>query len=70
MYENKTIGETKLQSRVFAADLTPQDYQNLFYQLWGACSCHTSTWEVFERITAHYLTDKAKREAKNEKPIQ
>jgi hypothetical protein len=59
MYKNKTMKESILQNLVDHANLTDQDFRNLYWQLWGAFACHPETsWNTFENITIDYLENK------------
>jgi len=49
--------DTELRNKVRKAKLTPEDYDSLFYQLWGACSI-TEGWEVFEYTVNLYIDNK------------
>jgi len=55
MYHRKTIAETELQNRVDKADLSDNDYRDLFWRLWGACANNERTWATFECIVDDYL---------------
>jgi Fe-S cluster biogenesis protein NfuA len=70
MYHHKSLVESKLQERVDNAKLSDQDYRNLFWQLWGACSLDEKKWGTFENIVTHYLNNKVKevQNVKNHRP--
>jgi hypothetical protein len=58
MIHQENAIEKKLHAKVNAANLTNQDYINLYWLLWGACSTDPKKWETFENITEHYLKNK------------